>query len=173
MIKINEKDYPTKVSEMTLQQWSDVSNAVRIYEKDALLQFEAVLKALGVPDKEIDNIPLSMMPELYKSLEDDGNGFELVETIDNYEFTTPEQMTVKEGKMIDRLAVEFGNPTIALVAFFYRNPNLTINEHLDKAHIKHKMSQFKDMPAERFVVAMGKIMEYLTNQAQALSGEGK
>ena len=172
MIKINEKEYPVKVSEMTLEQWANVSNAIQVFKDDALLQFEAVLKALGVPEKECDTLPISFMNELYPQLEDVADDYELVETIDRYTLTLPEVFTVKEAKMIDRLAVEFGNHTVALLAFFYRDSSLTLTEHTDKAHIKHKMQVFKSMPAKDFVYSVGAIMEYLTKEIKSLQNEG-
>ena len=172
MIKINEKEYPVKVSEMTLEQWTNVSNAIQVFKDDALLQFEAVLKALGVPEKECDTLPISFMNELYPQLEDVADDYELTETIDRYTLTLPDVFTVKEAKMIDRLAVEFGNHTVALLAFFYRDQSLTLTEHTDKAHIKHKMQLFKPMPAKDFVYAVGAIMEYLTKEIKSLQSEG-
>ena len=79
MIKINGNDYPVKVSEMTLEQWANVSNAIQVFKDDALLQFEAVLKSIGVPEKECDLVPISFMKELYEQMDDDGNEFELIE----------------------------------------------------------------------------------------------
>ena len=173
MIKINGNDYPVKVSEMTLEQWANVSNAIQVFKDDALLQFEAVLKSIGVPEKECDLVPISFMKELYEQMDDDGNEFELIEKIDRYTLTLPEVFTVKEAKMIDRLAVEFGNHTVALLAFFYRDEKLTLVEHTDKSHIKHKMNVFKPMPAKNFVYAVGSIMEYLTKEIKNIQDESK
>lgn len=173
MIKINGNDYPVKVSEMTLDQWANVSNAIQVFKDDSLLQFEAVLKALGVPEKECDTLPISFMKELYEQMDDDGSEFELIEKIDRYTLTLPEVFTVKEAKMIDRLAVEFGNHTVALLAFFYRDEKLTLVEHTDKNHIKHKMQIFKPMEAKIFVYAVGSIMEYLTKEIKNIQDESK
>lgn len=173
MIKINGNDYPVKVSEMTLEQWANVSNAIQVFKDDALLQFEAVLKSIGVPEKECDLVPISFMKELYEQMDDDGNEFELIEKIDRYTLTLPEVFTVKEAKMIDRLAVEFGNHTVALLAFFYRDEKLTLVEHTDKNHIKHKMQVFKPMDAKNFVYAVGSIMEYLTKEIKNIQDESK
>jgi hypothetical protein len=172
MIQINENDYPTTVQEMTLQQWVDVSDAVRIFEKEPLLQFEAVLKAIGVPDKEIDNVPLSFSTELFEAMDSNANDLELVEEVDGYKIDLSRVFTVKMGKMIDKLH-DIGNPTLALIAFFYQDERLTDAEHFDKAHIKHKISKLKDLPAVNFVVAVAKIMEYLTDSASVLMKEAK
>jgi hypothetical protein len=172
MIQINGKEYPTTVQEMTLQQWVDVSDAVRTYEKEPLLQFEAVLKAIGVPDKEIDNVPLSFSTELFDAMDSNGDNLELIEEVEGYKISLDRVFTVKMGKMIDRL-YDIGNPTLALIAFFYQDSKLTDNEHFDKAHIKHKISKLKDLPASNFVVAVAKIMEYLTDSANVLMKEAK
>ena len=172
MITINEKEYPTTIHDMTLQQWVDVSDAVRTFEKEPLLQFEAVLKAIGVPDKEIDNVPLSFSTELFDAMDSNGENLELVEEVNGYRIDLSRVFTVKMGKMIDKLH-DIGNPTLALIAFFYQDEKLTDAEHFDKAHIKHKISKLKDLPAANFVVAVAKIMEYLTNSANVLMKEVK
>ena len=172
MIKINGNDYPTQVNEMTLEQWVNVSDAIRTFEKEPVMQLEAVLKSLGVPQNEIDNIELSFTKELYAAMDGRSDGLELVETIDKYSINLNLPLTVKVSKMIDKLH-EVGNQTIALLAFFYRDENLTDVEHFDKAHIKHKANQFKKMPASNFVVAVGAIMEYLTCEAKKMQDESK
>lgn len=172
MIKINGNDYPTQVNEMTLEQWVNVSDVIRTFEKEPVMQLEAVLKSLGVPQNDIDNIELSFTKELYAAMDGKSDGLELVETIDKYTINLNMPLTVKVSKMIDKL-YEVGNQTIALLAFFYRDENLTDSEHFDKAHIKHKTNQFKKMPASNFVVAVGAIMEYLTGEAKKMQDESK
>lgn len=170
MIKINEKEYPTKISEMTLEQWVNVSDAVRQFEKEPILQMEAVLMALGVPAKDIEEVEISFSKQLYEALESNADGLELQEEVLGYKLDLSQPLNIKTSKMIDRLH-EFGNPSLALLAFFYRDERLTNNEHFDKAHIKHKINQFKSMKAELFVVAVGAIMEYLTGEASKLKQE--
>ena len=172
MIKIKDKDYPTKVGEMTLEQWVNVSDAVRQFEKEPILQMEAVLMAIGVPQKDIEEIEISFGKELYKELEDDANGLELNEVIEGYKLDLSTPLNIKTSKMIDRLH-ECGNTTLALIAFFYRDEILTNNEHFDKAHIKHKISKLKKLHAGLFVVAVSSIMEYLTGEASKLTNESK
>lgn len=172
MIKINEKEYPTKVSEMTLEQWVNVSDAVRQFEKEPILQMEAVLMAIGVPQKEIEEIEISFGKELYKQLEDNAEGLELVEEIEGYKLDLSTPLNVRTSKMIDKL-YECGNTTLALIAFFYRDERLTNNEHFDKAHIKHKINKLKGLNASLFVVAVGSIMEYLTGETSKLVDESK
>lgn len=172
MIKINEKEYPTKVSEMTLEQWVNVSDAVRQFEKEPILQMEAVLMAIGVPQKDIEEIEISFGKELYKQLEDNAEGLKFNEEIEGYKLDLSNPLNVKTSKMIDKLH-ECGNATLALIAFFYRDERLTNTEHFDKAHIKHKISKLKGLNAGLFVVAVGSIMEYLTGEASKLTDESK
>ncbi len=170
MISINGNEYPTRVEEMTLGQWAEVSKIIQVFSKEPLLQFEGILRAIGVPDKEIDTVEIARFKDLQDSMVSNAENFELVEEIDRYKLDLSKPLNLKTSKKIDRIA-NLGNETVALLAFFYRDENLTDAEHFADAHIKHKMKQFESMQAVNFVVAIGAITEYLVNETKLLNGD--
>lgn len=174
MITIQGVDYPIKPSEMTLKQWTDVSFLIQKFEKEPIMQLEGVLKSIGVPGEVIDTVELSMSKELSAEMVEDASEYQLHDEVDGYKLNLDLPLNIKLSKKIDHIGKNFfDNPTVAVLAFFYRDENLTDAEHYEDAHIKHKMKKFKNMPAKTFIVATGLIMEFLTMKTTELVDESK
>lgn len=173
MITIQGVAYPIKPSEMTLKQWTDVSFLIQKFEKEPIMQLEGVLKSIGVPSEVIDNVELSMSKELSAEMVEDASEYQLHDEVDGYKLNLDLPLNIKLSKKIDHIGSTFENPTVAVLAFFYRDENLTDAEHYADAHIKHKMKKFKNLPADKFIVATGLIMEFLTKKTTELVDESK
>lgn len=173
MITIQGVDYPIKPSEMTLKQWTDVSFLIQKFEKEPIMQLEGVLKSIGVPSEVIDTVELSMSKELSSEMVEDASEYQLHDEVDGYKLTLDLPLNIKLSKKIDHIGRTFENPTVAILAFFYRDEKLTDAEHYADAHIKHKMKKFEKLPASKFIVATGLIMEFLTKKTTELVDESK
>lgn len=163
MITIENVDYPTKISELTLEQWAKVSFAIHSFESKPIEQLEAVLTAIGVPSKVVDNIELEFGKELSQALISEADGLEIVEEVAGYKLELPEKVTIKMSKFIDVICKKF-EPTLALIAFCYRDQRVSDNEHYDVNHIKHKISVLGKEMAVNFVVSAAEITSKLTGQ---------
>lgn len=173
MITIQGVDYPIKPSEMTLKQWTDVSFLIQKFEKEPIMQLEGVLKSIGVPSEVIDTVELSMSKELSAEMVEDASEYQLHDEVEGYKLKLDLPLNIKLSKKIDHIGKTFDNPTVAVLAFFYRDENLTDAEHYADAHIKLKVKKFENMPAKTFIVATGLIMEFLTKKTTELVDESK
>lgn len=172
MITIKGHDYPTRVEEMTLKQWSDVSGIVHNGNLSGIEKLESLLKSIGVPQGDIDELPIDFSTELASAMKPSEMEFELVDKIGHYSLNLDMELSVKLVKFIGKVN-ELGIGMAGLVAIFYEDERVTTTEHYDIAHVKHKAKIFSDMEAHNFVVSIAKITEFLAVKTKETINESK
>ena len=172
MITIKGHDYPTRVEEMTLKQWSYVSGIVQNGNISGLEKFENLLLTIGVPQGDIDELPLDFSSKLAEAMKSSGEEFELVDKIGHYSLNLDRELSVKLAKFVSKVN-ELGLGMAGLLAIFYEDERVTTTEHYDIAHVKHKAKIFSDMEARNFVVSIAKITEFLAVKTKETINESK
>lgn len=172
MITIKGHDYPTRVEEMTLKQWSDVSGIIQNGNISGIEKLEALLTAIGVPQKDIDDLPIDFSDKLAEAMKPSNEEFELVDHIGHYSLNLDRELTVKLAKFISKVN-EQGLGIAGLVAVFYEDERVTTTEHYDLSHVKHKARIFDHMSAKDFVVSVAKITEFLAVKTKKTLDESK
>lgn len=193
MLNILGKEYPSRLDELTVDQWERIGN---IYAKEqdaetkqgATLCFVEIFRELGVPEKdllELRRMPEAVFNDAVKKFDADTKqecevvkeielkGYRYACPLHNGDiFLTPEKRALINEKFSKR--AKSGNFAYMMAVLFERT-DLTPTEHYTKAHIEHKSELFKELKASVVAPVVFAFMKYnydiMKAEKQALEDE--
>jgi hypothetical protein len=174
MVTICNKDIPNELSELTIQQFEDIT-AIHSNEKlDHIEKHLEVFKYMGVPEAEdmdfedfkeaIGTFNSAKVPEgiLLKTFEENGYTYEAYDI----EF----KLTAKDTKHIEKILAHKHKGFISeALAVVFKRTDLSKTEHYTDAHIKLKAKIIREMPAEVAVPYLVAIADTINKQVQSLN----
>jgi hypothetical protein len=174
MVTICNKEIANELSELTIQQFEDIT-AIHSNEKlDNIEKHLEVFKYMGVPEAEdmdfedfkeaIRLFNTAKVPDgvLLKRFEENGYTYQAYET----EF----KLTAKDTKHIEKI---LGNKHKGFIsealAVIFKREDLSKTEHYTDAHIKFKAAIIRQMTAEVAVPYLVAIADTINKQVQGLN----
>lgn len=175
MVTILNKEIPNELSELTIQQFEDITEIHANEKLDHVEKHLEVFKYMGVSDeiedvefeqfkKYIEAFNSAKAPEgiLLKRFENDGYTYEA--------YSDEWKLTAKETKLIEKLLMHKHKGYISeVLAILFKRTDLTKNEHYTDAHIKFKAKIIRELPAEVAVPYLVAIADTINKQVQGLN----
>ena len=168
MVTILGKEVPNQLSELTVQQFEEVTTIHANQELDAIEKHIEVFALLGVPEADWEDISIEEFKECVKQFNDLSGKPELVNSFEhmNYTYTAFDEqfkLTVRDTKHIEKVMHSKHKGYISeMLAILFKRTDLTKAEHYADAHIKLKAKIIRELKAE---IAM----PYLVEIGQKLS----
>ena len=171
MVTILGKEVPNQLSELTVQQFEDITSIHARQDLDAIEKHLEVFALLGVPEADFEDVSiekfkdyvkqfnnLSGKPEMQQSIELDGY---LCKAYEGDAF----RLSVKDTKHIEKVMTSRHKGYISeMLAILFKREDLTKAEHYSDAHIKHKAKMIRELKAELAVPYLVEIGQKLAKQ---------
>lgn len=168
MIKIGKHEIPTKAKDMTLGQFSKVSEIMESQNKPV----NKILKVVEVFSKDApDEMTVKQVMDYAKKLDRSATRKTVAKEITVngrvYRFNSdPKAATLAA---IEKHIIESQQAPLAITSAIYEDVQLSNTEHRDSAHIKHKMKLFAEVNADLVLPAIVATSEKLIENVNALN----
>lgn len=175
MVTILGKEIANELSELTIQQFEDITEIHASTKYDHVEKHIETFKYMGLGD-EIEDVDIeefkayiklfntSKAPEgiLLKRFENDGYTYQAYD--DEW------KLTARETKLIEKILNNKHKGYISeVLAVLFKRTDLTKTEHFTDAHIKLKSKIIRELPAEIAVPYLVAVADTINKQVQALN----
>lgn len=168
MIELFGKQIPSKMEELTLEQFQKISAIHNNEEYDTLEKHCKVFEYLGISEEDMD-VDFEVFLENVKLFNKDNYTHkDTVEeiVIDKYTYRAEMRLSVKDSRLIEKIVKKENKEFISdIMALMFKRTDLSNAEHYDPAHLKHKAKIFGKIHAD---IAM----PYLTFVTHKISNHG-
>ena len=174
MINLFGKEIPSKMDELTLEQFQKISAIHNNEEYDTLEKHCKVFEYLGVTEEEMD-VDFDLFLENVKLFNKDNyTKKDTVEEIEleGYTYKAEMKLSVKDSRIVEKIVKKDNKEYISdIMALMFKRTDLTNNEHYDPAHLKHKAKLFSKLKADISIPYLTFVTYKITNHAESQIAE--
>jgi hypothetical protein len=170
MINLFGKEIPSKMEELTLEQFQKISAIHNSDEYDTLEKHCKVFEYLGITEDEMD-IDFDLFLENVRLFNKDNytkkDTVEEIE-IDGYIYKAEMKLSVKDSRIVEKIVKKDNKEYISdIMALMFKRTDLSNNEHYDSAHLKHKSKLFSKLKADISIPYLTFVTNKITSHAQS------
>ena len=170
MIKLFGKEIPSKMDELTLEQFQKISAIHNNDEYDTLEKHCKVFEYLGITEDEMDvdfDLFLANVKEFNNNNYDKKDPVEEIE-IDGYIYRAEMKLSVKDSRIVEKIVKKDNKEYISdIMALMFKRTDLSNNEHYDSAHLKHKAKLFSKLKADISIPYLTFVTYKITSHAES------
>jgi hypothetical protein len=170
MIKLFGKEIPSKMDELTLEQFQKISAIHNNDEYDTLEKHCKVFEYLGITEEEMDvdfDLFLANVKEFNNNNYDKKDPVEEIE-IDGYTYKAEMKLSVKDSRIVEKIVKKDNKEYISdIMALMFKRTDLSNTEHYDPAHLKHKAKLFSKLKADISIPYLTFVTYKITNHAES------
>ena len=174
MIELFGKEIPSKMDELTLEQFQKISAIHNDEEYDTLEKHCKVFEYLGITEDEMDvefDVFLANVKEFNKDNYTKKDPVEDIE-IDGYTYKAEMKLSVKDSRIVEKIVKKDNKYYISdIMALMFKRTDLSNNEHYDPAHLKHKAKLFSKLKADIAIPYLTFVTYKITNHAESQIAE--
>ena len=174
MIKLFGKEIPSKMDELTLEQFQKISAIHNNDEYDTLEKHCKVFEYLGITEDEMDvdfDLFLANVKEFNNNNYDKKDPVEEIE-IDGYIYRAEMKLSVKDSRIVEKIVKKDNKEYISdIMALMFKRTDLSNTEHYDPAHLKHKAKLFSKLKADISIPYLTFVTYKITNHAESQIAE--
>ena len=170
MIQLFGKEIPSKMEELTLEQFQKISAIHNNDEYDTLEKHCKVFEYLGITEEEMD-IDFELFLENVKLFNKDNytkkDPIEEIE-IEGYTYRAEMKLSVKDSRIVEKIVKKDNKEYISeIMALMFKRTDLSNAEHYDPAHLKHKAKLFSKPKADISIPYLTFVTYKITNHAES------
>ena len=170
MIELFGKEIPSKMDELTLEQFQKISAIHNNEEYDTLEKHCKVFEYLGITEEEMDvdfDLFLANVKEFNNNNYDKKDPVEEIE-IDGYIYKAEMKLSVKDSRIVEKIVKKDNKEYISdIMALMFKRTDLSNTEHYDPAHLKHKAKLFSKLKADISIPYLTFVTYKITNHAES------
>jgi hypothetical protein len=170
MIKLFGKEIPSKMDELTLEQFQKISAIHNNEEYDTLEKHCKVFEYLGITEEEMDvdfDLFLANVKEFNNNNYDKKDPVEEIE-IEGYTYKAEMKLSVKDSRIVEKIVKKDNKEYISdIMALMFKRTDLSNTEHYDPAHLKHKAKLFSKLKADISIPYLTFVTYKITNHAES------
>ena len=170
MIKLFGKEIPSKMDELTLEQFQKISAIHNNEEYDTLEKHCKVFEYLGITEEEMDvdfDLFLANVKEFNNNNYDKKDPVEEIE-IDGYIYKAEMKLSVKDSRIVEKIVKKDNKEYISdIMALMFKRTDLSNTEHYDPAHLKHKAKLFSKLKADISIPYLTFVTNKITSHAES------
>ena len=170
MINLFGKEIPSKMDELTLEQFQKISAIHNNEEYDTLEKHCKVFEYLGVTEEEMD-VDFDLFLENVKLFNKDNyTKKDTVEEIEleGYTYKAEMKLSVKDSRIVEKIVKKDNKEYISdIMALMFKRTDLSNTEHYDPAHLKHKAKLFSKLKADISIPYLTFVTYKITNHAES------
>ena len=170
MIELFGKEIPSKMDELTLEQFEKISAIHNSEEYDILEKHCKVFEYLGITEDEMDvdfDVFLANVKEFNLNSYTKKDPVEEIE-LEGYIYKAEMKLSVKDSRIVEKIVKKDNKYYVSdIMALMFKRTDLSNNEHYDPAHLKHKAKLFSKLKADISIPYLTFVTEKITNHAQA------
>ena len=174
MIELFGKEIPSKMDELTLEQFQKISAIHNDEEYDTLEKHCKVFEYLGITEDEMDvefDVFLANVKEFNKDNYTKKDPVEEIE-IDGYTYKAEMKLSVKDSRIVEKIIKKDNKEFISdIMALMFKRTDLSNTEHYDPAHLKHKAKLFSKLKADIAIPYLTFVTFKITNHAESQIAE--
>ena len=174
MINIFGKEIPSKMDELTLEQFQKISAIHNNEEFDTLEKHCKVFEYLGVTEDEMDvdfDLFLANVKEFNNNNYDKKDPVEEIE-LEGYTYRAEMKLSVKDSRIVEKIVKKDNKEYISdIMALMFKRTDLSNTEHYDPAHLKHKAKLFSKLKADISIPYLTFVTYKITNHAESQIAE--
>jgi hypothetical protein len=170
MIELFGKEIPSKMEELTLEQFQKISAIHNNDEYDTLEKHCKVFEYLGITEDEMD-VDFELFLENVKLFNKDNytkkDPVEEIE-IEGYTYRAEMKLSVKDSRIVEKIVKKDNKEYISeIMALMFKRTDLSNAEHYDSAHLKHKAKLFSKLKADIAIPYLTFVTYKITNHAES------
>jgi len=170
MIQLFGKEIPSKMDELTLEQFQKISAIHNNDEYDTLEKHCKVFEYLGITEDEMD-VDFELFLENVKLFNKDNytkkDPIEEIE-IEGYTYRAEMKLSVKDSRIVEKIVKKDNKEYISdIMALMFKRTDLSNTEHYDPAHLKHKAKLFSKLKADISIPYLTFVTYKITNHAES------
>ena len=170
MIELFGKEIPSKMEELTLEQFEKISAIHNSEEYDILEKHCKVFEYLGITEDEMDvdfDVFLANVKEFNLNSYTKKDPIEEIE-LEGYIYKAEMKLSVKDSRIVEKIVKKDNKYYVSdIMALMFKRTDLSNNEHYDPAHLKHKAKLFSKLKADISIPYLTFVTEKITNHAQS------
>ena len=169
MIELFGKEIPSKMDELTVEQFQKISAIHNNQEYDTLEKHCKVFEYLGITEEEMD-VDFELFLENVKLFNKDNftkkDTVEEIE-IEGYTYKAEMKLSVKDSRIVEKIIKKDNKEYISdIMALMFKRTDLSNTEHYDPAHLKHKSKLFSKLKADISIPYITFVTYKITNHAE-------
>ena len=170
MIELFGKEIPSKMDELTLEQFQKISAIHNNEEYDTLEKHCKVFEYLGITEDDMD-VDFDVFLANVKAFNDNNytkaDAVEEIE-LEGYTYKAEMKLSVKDSRIVDKIVKKDNKEYISdIMALMFKRTDLTNTEHYDPAHLKHKSKLFSKLKADISIPYLTFVTNKITSHAQS------
>jgi hypothetical protein len=169
MINIFGKEIPSKMDELTVEQFQKISAIHNNQEYDTLEKHCKVFEYLGITEEEMDvdfEVFLENVKEFNKDNFTKKDTVEEIE-LEGYTYKADMKLSVKDSRIVEKIIKKDNKEYISdIMALMFKRTDLSNTEHYDPAHLKHKAKLFSKLKADISIPYLTFVTYKITNHAE-------
>jgi hypothetical protein len=169
MINIFGKEIPSKMDELTVEQFQKISAIHNNQEYDTLEKHCKVFEYLGITEEEMDvdfEVFLENVKEFNKDNFTKKDTVEEIE-LEGYTYRAEMKLSVKDSRIVEKIIKKDNKEYISdIMALMFKRTDLSNTEHYDPAHLKHKAKLFSKIKADISIPYITFVTYKITNHAE-------
>jgi len=170
MIELFGKEIPSKMDELTLEQFQKISAIHNNEEYDTLEKHCKVFEYLGITEDEMDvdfDLFLANVKEFNNNNYEKKDPIEEIE-IEGYTYRAEMKLSVKDSRIVEKIVKKDNKEYISdIMALMFKRTDLSNTEHYDPAHLKHKAKLFSKLKADISIPYLTFVTYKITNHAES------
>ena len=170
MVTILGKKIPNQLTELTVQQFEDITTIHANKELDAIEKHLEVFELLGIKEDEFEDVSIEEFKQFVREFNNIKGAKKIVNKIelDGYHYTAFEEtfkLSVRDTKHIEKLMnIRYKGYMSEILAILFKRDDLTKAEHYADAHIKHKAKLIREEKASLVVPYLAEIGSKLSKE---------
>jgi len=170
MIKLFGKEIPSKMDELTLEQFQKISAIHNNEEYDTLEKHCKVFEYLGITEEDMD-VDFDLFLANVKAFNDNNytkaDPVEEIE-LEGYTYKAEMKLSVKDSRIVEKIVKKDNKEYISdIMALMFKRTDLSNTEHYDPAHLKHKAKLFSKLKADISIPYLTFVTYKITNHAES------
>ena len=170
MINIFNKEIPSKMDELTLEQFQKISAIHNNEEYDTLEKHCKVFEYLGITEDDMD-VDFDVFLANVKAFNDNNytkaDPVEEIE-LEGYTYRAEMKLSVKDSRIVEKIVKKDNKYYISdIMALMFKRTDLSNTEHYDPAHLKHKAKLFSKLKADIAIPYLTFVTYKITNHAES------
>jgi len=169
MIELFGKEIPSKMDELTVEQFQKISAIHNNQEYDTLEKHCKVFEYLGITEEEMDvdfEVFLENVKEFNKDNFTKKDTVEEIE-LEGYTYKADMKLSVKDSRIVEKIIKKDNKEYISdIMALMFKRTDLSNAEHYDPAHLKHKAKLFSKLKADISIPYLTFVTYKITNHAE-------
>jgi len=170
MIELFGKEIPSKMDELTLEQFQKISAIHNNEEYDTLEKHCKVFEYLGITEDDMD-VDFDVFLANVKAFNDNNytkaDPVEEIE-LEGYTYRAEMKLSVKDSRIVEKIVKKDNKYYISdIMALMFKRTDLSNTEHYDPAHLKHKAKLFSKLKADIAIPYLTFVTYKITNHAES------